>query len=272
MLVAVGLWLYVDITKAGVCDEPIKYSIGAYDQRFKISKADFKSAVDEAAQLWEGAAGKNLFEYKSAATPTNTFYQYIGRFFVRKEIPVSLIYDVRQQLSEQHRELISEVNDQKESADTVKRQFQSLQNQYKTASAEYESMLSQYRRRKVSYEILEAKRQQVNTLANEVNALIKKYNYLVGELNEVVHTVNQTAGQEFEEGQYVSDRTGEKINIYEFSNSQTLVRVLAHEFGHALGLDHNDNPQSIMYYLNESPNMKPTKEDLSGLSLICKGG
>ncbi len=270
LLGSIGLWLYVDITKKGPCEEPIKYSIGAYDARFKISKADFKTAVDEAALVWETATGKNLFDYESTPSAGGTFYTYIGRLFIRKDIPVGLVYDERQQISEEHRVLVGEVNEQKESVNAIKAQFQSLQSQYHAASAEYQSMLSEYRKRKISFESLEEKRLQVNALADEINRLVKKYNYLVGELNEVVQTINKTAGHEFEEGQYVSDATGEKITIFEFADRQTLVRVLAHEFGHALGLDHNENPNSIMYYLNESSNMKPTKEDLAALSLICK--
>jgi predicted Zn-dependent protease len=62
---------------------------------------------------------------------------------------------------------------------------------------------------------------------------------------------------------------GEEINIYEFDSRTALLRVLAHEFGHALGLDHNDNEQSIMHYLNSSTNLKPTKEDLAALREVC---
>lgn len=271
LLGSVGFWVYADYIRPGVCESPIRYSLGSFDERFRIPQANFKEAVDEATYLWENATGKNLFEYESDPKPTGSFYQYVGRHFVRAPIPVSLVYDERQQISEERRSLVSEVNEQKESVDGLKDRYLAKREVYRQASAEYLNLINEYKKKKTSYATVESKRLEVNRLADEVNTLIKHYNALVGEVNAVVQTINTTSGYEFEEGQYVVDAEGEKIAIYEFDDTQTLVRVLAHEFGHALGLDHNDNPDSLMYYLNDSKNMEPTKEDLADLALICKG-
>ena len=105
--------------------------------------------------------------------------------------------------------------------------------------------------------------------ADEISALIVKYNLLVDRVNANIGTINQTANKEFEEGTYISDASGARIDIYEFSDEAKLIRVLAHELGHALGLDHNSNLDSIMYAMNQSSNMILTADDVQALKMKC---
>ena len=87
-------------------------------------------------------------------------------------------------------------------------------------------------------------------------------------VNNKVGTINQNAGLQFEEGIYnPRDKT---ITIYEYTDANSLKRVLAHEMGHALGINHVDNPNSIMYYLNNAKTFALTKEDETALVNVCK--
>lgn len=261
---------YAYANRVVVCEDPIKYTLGSFDSRFNMSKTEFLAAVEDAAEIWEDSVDKDLFEYDSAAQKSN-FFTPIMRFVVRPPVVVNLIYDERQMLADEHRTLVSEVNETKETADQLKFQLTSLQERHRREAAEYQQMLSEYRQRNISRETLEAKRLRVNAYVDEINTLVKRYNALVGVVNSTVRTINQTAGVEFEEGLYISDAEGERINIYEFGNRAALVRVLAHELGHAMGLEHNENSHSIMYYLNTSTNMQPTEEDIAGVLSICRG-
>jgi predicted Zn-dependent protease len=48
------------------------------------------------------------------------------------------------------------------------------------------------------------------------------------------------------------------------------VRVLAHEFGHALGLNHSKSAGAVMYPLIQSDSLELTVDDIAALKGHCK--
>jgi predicted Zn-dependent protease len=230
------------------CVQLIHYKIGTFDKRFGLSQTVFRADVQKAGQIWSKDLGKQLFVYDPNGA-----------------LSINLIYDSRQANQDKNATIATSISQNSESADSVRAQYLALEIEYKQYLDEYNALLAQ----KKDFNAIEAKRLQVNSVADQVNALVKKYNYLVNTVNANINTVNQSAGKEFEEGEYVYDQNGKRINIYEFKTNSELVRVLAHELGHSLGLDHNPNPKSIMYYLNQSTNEVPTVEDTTALKAIC---
>ena len=118
---------------------------------------------------------------------------------------------------------------------------------------------------------LDAQRTVLNQTAADLNALGNRINAIATELNIDVDIHNQRFGEarEFDQGDYFDSR----INIYQFEGISDLRLVLAHELGHALSINHVENPKSIMYYLMEKQDLgNPvlSREDREAFVIRCK--
>jgi hypothetical protein len=286
------------------CQKPIYYTIGQFDDDFGISKEDFKDTVEKSIAVWEKAADLNLFEYKETdlATP-QTWWQKIKARFSNRIVAVNLIYDERQKATEASNDLKGDISQKKAASEEVRKSFEALKQRYEHARDAYNANIDAYEDKLDAYNneveeankkggataeeyrklndekneltaekaSLEKQRQNVNSMASEINSLVQKYNNLTRETNMYIKEYNsgEFVGREFEEGTYTTDINGERIDIFQFSTKTKLFRVLTHEFGHALGLDHNENAKSIMYRANQGTNLALTAEDMADLKKVC---
>lgn len=282
ILILAGTGYFVFLKKKP-CEVPIQYRIGTFDTKFGISQKDFLSAMDTASAIWEKSIGRNLFEYN-----------------VKGDLIVNLKYDSRQQITQENAVLKADVAKTNQLASSIKQQFIVLQDTLKIAEQDYRDAVAQFNQHqsdynsevehwnniggapksefnklneeksslREEYNALENKRTDVNNLVAQINAFINKYNLLVRDANSTIGTINKTAGKEFEEGLY--DPNTNEIDIFQYDSKQKLIRVLAHELGHAIGLEHNDNPLSIMYALNQADNEVLSKDDVMALKARCE--
>ncbi|MEK7131384.1 MAG: matrixin family metalloprotease [Patescibacteria group bacterium] len=270
------------------CAQPIGYTINSFDARFGISKDQFTQALNKAEQIWEKPLDKELF----AGEPDGN-------------LKINLIYDYRQEATIKLRKLGLVINDDRASYDALKLKLKALETDYAQKKIFFQSQLAIFQDHKKSYETkvaywnerggavpkayaqlneeraaLDAELAQINKLQNDLNAAADNINAMITVLNRLARSLNidaeefnqtnEARGEEFEEGLYQSGPDGQEIDIYQFDSADKLTRVLAHELGHALGLEHLDDPKAIMYRLNQGTNAKLSADDLAALKTLCR--
>ncbi len=271
------------------CSEPITYSLGTIDNRFGASEPDLLAAIDKASSIWGGAIDRKLFQY-STTSP---------------DMLINFVYDYRQQATSDRGKLDSVINSDKAGYDTLKAKYNNLYQNYTLEKTKVQADLDAYNVSKQNYQsqvdywnahggapaeqyqklqndlaalnlqgkTLNAEQATSNKLVDTLNATVNVLNRLSHELNLNVNdynTIGSSAGEEFSEAEYVEDVNGRRIDVYEFDSQTQLVRVLEHELGHALGLAHVEDPNAIMYRLNQGQNENLAAADISELKQICQ--
>lgn len=268
-----------------VCNRPFIYAIGNVDPKFGISREDFLKTVEDSEKIWEDRMGINIFAYD----PESPF-------------KINLVYDERQQLSDEAEKMSQDLSGLKQNINTLDKKYSLLKIEYEKKLKSYKAAVAEYKKDVKSYEKkveqwnssgggtqneyeelqkkqnslekqiknLDSQRKDLNKMVDEINALSSKENKTVNNYNQNVETYTNKFGssKEFEKGLYV----GVEINIYQFNEISDLRLTLSHELGHARGIEHVENPKSLMYYLmaeQDINNPKLTDEDITAMKTAC---
>jgi predicted Zn-dependent protease len=269
------------------CQETITYRIGKVDDQFGLSRQEFAVAVNMAAAMWGKPVSRNVFREDTQGA-----------------IEINLIYDYRQEASDKLKKLNYKIDNTKTSYENLKARLGDLKSEHEQRNALLTRDLNIYNSRistlnsNVEYwnrrgevtdnvykkltqekdeleylrETLKVKQEDLRRLADTINSMVVVINEIATNINLDLFNYQNTGnalGHEFCEGLYEIKNGKQTINIYQYDNDYRLVRVLAHEFGHALGLNHSANSNAVMYRLIKSDVIELSPDDIATLHKRC---
>lgn len=245
------------------CDQPIRYKIGSVDPRFDISEDQLKNDAQEAADIWNIIESKQLFVFDPTA-----------------ELTINMVYDERQYLFKQIDLKGNSLNQEKESIEPKISQFDQMTASFQKEVDDLNKQIQHwnskggapapadvYNQLIAKQSELRARYEQLQQTAQTLKHSTDTYNQEINKLNQTIKTFNNTLEIKPEEGLY--DGANNRIDIYFNISQEELITTIAHEFGHAIKLEHNNDPISIMY-LKVTRSMQPSITDIQSLREVCK--
>ncbi len=249
------------IVYSSPCETPLTYRIDTVDPRFKISKEKFAQHLEKAEVIWEKNSPYNLFQN----TPGG-------------EISVNLVFDERQNLTNQINQLDNNLEIGQEDLQAQESEYNKLAASFRQKldafnkevayyNSEGGAPFSEYERLLKEQEELKSEGAKLDELAKKLNKTVSAFNQQVGNLNKTIDNLTTTLEKKPEEGIYIGSE--KRIEIYFNVTESELVHTIAHEIGHALGINHNENERSIMYPFT-TRELALSKDDQEALDKVCK--
>lgn len=237
------------------------YKIGSIDARFNLSQAQALDDSETATDLWSDVEGKKLF------TPSPKADLIVNFVYDQRQALDSQITQLNSALSQKNSSLQQQIADYKAQVASFERRLGAFNDKVDKYNKEggapepiYNDMLKEQK-------ALNAEGDALNAKARELNLSTNDYNAGVSELNQDVSQFNNAIAQKPEEGVY--DGGNNTITIYFAGNHRELLHTLAHEFGHALGMDHVQDPLAIMYP-NTTKSFSVSPGDMKQLAYACR--
>lgn len=251
----------VNFLLASPCDKPITYQIGEVDKGYGLTPPQFLEKVEEANRIWSAVVGKNLF----ANEPNG-------------EITISLIYSERQSMADSLNQLEQDLKSGKKSLDLSITEYKKLQADFSQKLEAFNQEVDLWNKRGGAPEDvfsqlinqqnkLKSEADRLNNMASQLNLSVEQYNLGVSQFNQGAQNFNQAIIDKPEAGIYQGSLG--KIDIYLTSSDTELIHTLAHEMGHAWGLNHISDPQSITYPMT-SEVIQPDSQETETLQTYCQ--
>ena len=239
-------------------DTRLRYRIAEVDPRWKLSVEQVKAISQQATQVWKDGTGKDYFVYDPNA-----------------QLTIHLIYDERQYESEQRREHLSrlETNQQqwlnkKKQLDQIEQEVLQNKQILDQKQLQLDQQIQYYNQERqiaqrspsssVNAEYFQQRQQHLQQNVEQLQQEIGQYNQKISQLNQQIDELNALDQQLNASVKQYKQRfqphlfhkglfNGKQILIYEFESEDDLRLTLAHELGHALGLQHTDDPHALMH-------------------------
>jgi len=279
------------------CAIPVHYALGEVDPRFRFDRFMVEAALIDAVRLWQAESEALLF--------------------IESEDPramqVNLRFDARQQNATERQSMRGQLDRAQGDLEREQAGLQAWSERIDRAQEAHERSVAELAPRLARHEaavaawnadpgagseaarraleaegaMLRAELAALERTASDLNADVAAYNrraedarQLAAEANAQVREYNASAAATpVETGRYSYDyEEGRRIDVFRAASYDELVWVLAHEFGHALGIGHVDEPGAVMHaLLHEGGALQPGRgrpvslaaADRAALAAIC---
>jgi len=115
---------------------------------------------------------------------------------------------------------------------------------------------------------------EADWLEQQRQQLLRDQDYLnetIRQRNELVHTADlPTETAPFEVGLMTIKQQQRQMTLFAFSSETDLIATIAHEFGHAFGIEHTPEPDSIMFHQLNAQQQQLTTADIKAWQTTCQ--
>lgn len=257
--------------RAAACGEPIAWRVGRVAPDSELDRAEFQRKVEAAAKAWNHAGQGTLLVHD----PVDGFpvdlrageAQQQARDLTRLQAALTGKRERLEDLSFRVEQSLAERGDLEERHNEEVAAYNAAVQEYNRRVQEIGQRVARSERTALeeTRQALAAQRTHLQQLETEftlagktASESIREYNELAGTINELLARIQaRLPGAPRDAGDYREilrlSATGEildvqrSIRIHFWYYPQHLKTTLAHEFGHALGLDHVAEPDAVMH-------------------------
>jgi chromosome segregation ATPase len=264
------------------CPQQLTYRIGYVDPQINQSEEELLDLIRQVEVLWESAVDRDLLDYE-----------------INGEVAIHFVYKEHHDISDRQMKFSERIQRTKHRILGMRQEYDRVSKEYrnhKQLLLDHVSRLDSLHYKKSDTRKTQYSDQQINPATDPVHTLSdsivhlkddvdhyrnemerhsRQIQDLIDQQRKIIYKYNQIFEENarFKQGIYRKGWPDDRIYVFQFTNIGELKAVLAHELGHALGIGHVDNPQSIMYKVLEKQNiynLSLTKEDKEAARNQCE--